>query len=239
MQVGSVLALTVGVVVAAWADAEMKGKDTSLSTGAKGEKGAAEGAGQGEFLAGLSILFVAQVLGAYMGVYTETTYAKYGRHWREMLFWSHVCGLGFSLFLAPTLWRQLSTLYRTTSSTDSLLPDVVVVIVRPFSDGPIARMWGTVAPPQGIQLLLVNALTQVACISGVNRLSAQTTAVTVTVVLNIRKLVSFLLSCVVFGNQIGGLMMRGAGVVFVSGAVYGWDGSRKKKEVAGEGKKEL
>lgn len=66
-----------------------------------------------------------------------------------------------------------------------------------------------------------------------NRLSATTTAVTVTVVLNIRKLASFLLSCALFGNELSGMMLAGASVVFVSGAVYGlggsWGPSKKEK----------
>jgi len=89
-------------------------------------------------------------------------------------------------------------------------------------------------PTHPLTLLLLNAITQIACISGVNRLSAGTTAVTVTVVLNIRKLVSFLLSCVIFGNRISGLMGLGAGLVFLGGAVYGWDSSRGRKEVKKE-----
>lgn len=83
-------------------------------------------------------------------------------------------------------------------------------------------------PSQAFLLLLLNAATQVVCISGVNRLSAATSAVTVTVVLNIRKLVSFLLSCLIFGNKMDPLMATGAGIVFASGALYGWDSSHRR-----------
>lgn len=51
---------------------------------------------------------------------------------------------------------------------------------------------------------------------------------TVTVVLNVRKLASFMLSCFLFGNELTPMMVRGAGVVFVSGAVYGFGGARAK-----------
>jgi drug/metabolite transporter (DMT)-like permease len=54
-------------------------------------------------------------------------------------------------------------------------------------------------------------------------LSANTSAVTVTIVLNIRKLVSFLISVWLFGNPMGGLMKLGAAIVFGAGALYGWE----------------
>lgn len=96
----------------------------------------------------------------------------------------------------------------------------------------VASYFPKALPPQAIYLL-ANAVTQVACISGVNLLSAQTSAVMVTVVLNLRKLASFLLSCVVFGNPVGGMMAVGAAIVFAAGALYGWDESRQKRARAG------
>lgn len=85
-------------------------------------------------------------------------------------------------------------------------------------------------PSQPLALLALNSLTQYACISGVNRLGAYTSAVTVTVVLNIRKLASFLLSCFIFGNELTPMMMQGATVVFVSGAIYGLGGALGKSK---------
>jgi len=58
----------------------------------------------------------------------------------------------------------------------------------------------------------------------------------VTIVLNIRKLVSFLISVWLFGNPMGGLMKLGAAIVFGAGALYGWEttsripNSRKAQE---------
>lgn len=79
--------------------------------------------------------------------------------------------------------------------------------------------------PVGVALLLVNAVTQLACISGVNLLSASASAVTVTIVLNVRKLVSFVLSTLIFGHQLPGMMVLGAAMVFGAGALYGWESS--------------
>jgi dolichyl-phosphate-mannose-protein mannosyltransferase len=94
---------------------------------------------------------------------------------------------------------------------------------------------------QHVIYLTANALTQLLCITGVNMLSANTSAVTVTIVLNIRKLVSFLLSIWLFGNQMSGLMKVGAAMVFGAGALYGWETSyripQQKKLEAEQGKK--
>jgi len=80
---------------------------------------------------------------------------------------------------------------------------------------------------QHVVYLTANAITQLLCITGVNILSANTSAVTVTIVLNIRKLVSFLLSVWLFGNKMSGLMQCGAAMVFGAGALYGWETTYK------------
>lgn len=171
-----------------------------------------------------------------MGIYTEHTYSLHGRqNWREILFYSHFFGLLLSLAFTPTLLHQLRRLLAGPPASlhlPSFLADnIPSSLLQRFG---LAGAGGSV--PKSLVLLFLNGATQVACISGVNLLSAQTNAVTVTVVLNVRKLVSFLLSCVVFGNPLGGLMAVGAGLVFVSGAVYGWDETRRKGRGMGSGK---
>ena len=76
VQVGAVAALTIGVVVSAWADAQQKGANTALSLTKSSNTTTRT------FLAGLFILFAAQVISAFMGVFVESTYARYGRAWQ-------------------------------------------------------------------------------------------------------------------------------------------------------------
>jgi len=200
-----------------------------------------------------------------MGVLTESTYNTYGRHWGEVLFYTHLLGFVFSLAFAPTIlgqWRRLvahesnmpgararvrsmdadskSAAQDATTATSppspihDLFSNLTSILPLSFPLPQLLSSFSTLrttlsassSPTSALPLLALNALTQIACISGVNRLSAHTTAVTVTVVLNVRKLVSFLISCVVFGNPVSLLMGVGAGLVFVSGAVYGWDSAR-------------
>ena len=58
-------------------------------------------------------------------------------------------------------------------------------------------------------------------------LGAMASALTVTIVLNIRKLVSLLLSIWLFGNKLNAGVMAGAGVVFAGGLVYGLESQRQ------------
>jgi UDP-xylose/UDP-N-acetylglucosamine transporter B4 len=72
----------------------------------------------------------------------------------------------------------------------------------------------------------MNALTQYLCIRGVHLLSAKSSSLTVTIFLNIRKLVSLLLSIYLFGNHLAGGVLVGAALVFVGGGLYGFEGAR-------------
>ena len=81
-------------------------------------------------------------------------------------------------------------------------------------------------PPSMILALVINAITQYLCIRGVNRLAALTSALTVTILLNVRKLLSLLLSVYLFGNHLPVGVLAGAVVVFLAGALYAWEGRR-------------
>ncbi|KAF4445064.1 hypothetical protein F53441_10988 [Fusarium austroafricanum] len=197
-QVVAVILLTLGVILAAWSDAQAKGTN--------------ESSGRPDFGTGLLILFVAQLLSAIMGLYTEATYAKYGPQWKENLFYSHALSLPLFLPFAPSMARTFSHLMR---STPMQLPGVLGFATTKFQ------------VPSQILFLITNVLTQYACIRGVNLLAAASTALTVTIVLNIRKLVSLLLSIWLFGNQLAPGTLLGAIVVFSAGGLYSV-GSRKK-----------
>jgi len=179
--------------------------------------------GDSDFATGLAILIAAQILSAYMGAYTEDTYATHGSHWRESLFYSHVLSLPLFLPLAPRLRAQYSAL----ASTPPLNPtDLAKLRLLPSAllDSPAAKSLVT-ALPSGLIYLALNIATQLVCITGVNILCASAGAVTVTIVLNIRKLVSFILSTVLFGHELSGLMIGGAVLVFAGGGIYGWESS--------------
>lgn len=198
-------------------------------------------ASSAEFTTGLLLLLVAQSLSAYMGAYVEDTYAEFGASWTENLFYSHFLALPLYLPLASTLQSQWSRLADTPAldlqsyKSPSKLGDTGAM------DALIAQALSTAeAMPQGILFLILNALAQLVCISGVNLLSAKSSAVTVTIVLNIRKLVSFIFSTWIFGHQLSPLMVLGSTLVFGSGALYGWETSwrlpnKRRKMAAANG----
>lgn len=82
--------------------------------------------------------------------------------------------------------------------------------------------------PSKIFYLIINALTQYICIRGVYLLAAKSSSLTVTIILNIRKLISLLLSIYIFGNSLASGVLIGAGFVFLGGALYGVGSARAK-----------
>lgn len=181
-----------------------------------------------EFVTGLAILLLAQLLSAFQGAYTEETYAQYKADWTENLFYSHFLSLALFLPVSGTLRRQYQKLAATTplDLRAQLLHGSRASAhssrVRRGLEMLCAFLEGT---PRGVLFLFTNAVTQLACISGVSLLAAKSSAVTVTIVLNIRKLVSFILSMMLFGHDLNTKMVIGSSLVFGSGAIYGWETS--------------
>ncbi|KAK7969775.1 UDP-N-acetylglucosamine transporter [Apiospora saccharicola] len=214
IQILAVLLLTVGVIMAAWSDSQTK--DTA--------SGDAHSSAP-SFSTGLVILFVAQVMSAIMGLYTEETYKKYGPHWKENLFYSHLLSLPLFLPFMPSLYRQF---VRLASSAPLALPAFAEQLAAsPNLSEAMRANFKSIQIPSQVVYLALNVLTQYACIRGVNLLAAASSALTVTIVLNIRKLVSLLLSIWLFGNRLAPGTLLGAVVVFSAGALYSLDGKKK------------
>ncbi|TID17131.1 UDP-galactose transporter [Venturia nashicola] len=217
LQVLSVVVLTAGVMISAWADAASKGKslDTKVDLS------------EPSLGLGLIILFVAQCLGSWMGVYVQDVYAEHGTHWDENLFYSHLLSIPLFLPLAGTLRSQWASLANT--------PPMPALAYSPHLPMFLQQTFSKI--PHAIINLAVNALTQLLCITGVNLLGATSSAVTVTIVLNVRKLVSFMLSIWLFGNKLSFMMGFGAFLVFAAGAGYGWETNVGMRRRAAKAKK--
>ncbi|KAG5985228.1 hypothetical protein E4U55_000051 [Claviceps digitariae] len=140
-----------------------------------------------------------------MGLYTEATYRLYGPHWRENMLYSHMLSLPLFLPFMPSMIRNFKSMAQSAPLTIST---------------PWSFMSAEVKVPGQIVYLGLNVLTQYACIRGVNLLAARTSALTVTIVLNIRKLVSLLLSIWLFDNSLAYGTLAGAIIVFGAGALY-------------------
>ncbi|KAK0255673.1 golgi uridine diphosphate-N-acetylglucosamine transporter [Friedmanniomyces endolithicus] len=237
LQMLSVALLTLGVLVSAWADSEGKGKSMSLGNEASSS----------DFSTGLAILLLAQLLSAWMGAYVEDTYTTYKASWTENLFYSHIFSLPLFLPLSRSLKEQYVELAATPppSRQEGILSSKQQLSGSVSIPEMLLKFLGKTGEslPQGMLYLLVNVVTQLVCISGVNLLSSKSSAVTVTIILNIRKLVSFIISTLVFGHQLSAKMVLGSALVFGSGALYGYETSwrlpaaRRRKEALTNGAK--
>ncbi|KGO46424.1 UAA transporter [Penicillium expansum] len=226
-QIASVSMLTVGVAAAAMADAQSKGVSINVNSDA---------ADTMTTVTGFTILALAMVLSAFQGIYADRLYATYGRdHWKEALFYSHALSLPLFLTSCPQLlgqWRVVASSPSLLSHLDSeLWASKGAVGSTAFSVlGQICQVGAVKALlahlPVQVAYLAMNALTQYLCIRGVHLLSAKSSSLTVTIFLNVRKLVSLLLSIYLFGNHLVGGVLVGAALVFVGGALYGFEGAR-------------
>ena len=94
--------------------------------------------------------------------------------------------------------------------------------------------------PTVLPVLLANTLTQLLCAAGVNRLTTRVPALTVTLVLVVRKAISLVLSVLLFdgASVTWGMLWGGAFLVFAGTVVYTVSGrapinpggKREKKE---------
>ncbi len=185
---------------------------------------------------GFALLASALVLAACMGLYTDDMYATHGRSGdvtAETLFYSHAMSLPYFFGQVKPLFFEFSTLMAVPVHD---IGKASKPHTSPLSPASIFDTLSTITP-RPVWLLAANAATQLFCIIGVNRLSAQSSSLTVSIVLNIRKLVSLLLSIMLFGNQLPLGVMVGAAIVFAGGGLYALPSvSSKKKRGVGSKK---
>ncbi|RMZ79436.1 hypothetical protein DV738_g3373, partial [Chaetothyriales sp. CBS 135597] len=190
---------------------------------------------------GFLIILLALVLSAFLGLYTDKLYSQHGRSPQataESLFYSHTLSLPLFALRLPTLSNNLRLL--ATSSPPLTNLAVVHHTLSPLAPtSTIHQLLSSI--PTAALMLVLNALTQCICISGVNRLAAKSSSLTVSIVLNIRKLVSLLLSIWLFGNRLPAGVVVGAAMVFLGGGLYAWPTAKKaeRQQNSSAGKKEL
>lgn len=193
-QVWAVMILTAGVIIATLSNSPSKHEENAASTS--------------DFVMGVTLLFVAAVLGSIMGLMSETVYKQYGKHWRENLFYTHALSLPFFFPFASDIFTQMNIILKS----------------EPKISVPIYLFHVEVS--QALLYLLANGLTQYVCVRGVNNLAGNSSALTVSIVLNIRKFVSLLLSIYLFGNSLSLGTVIGTVLVFLGASLYSYNGSR-------------
>ena len=137
--------------------------------------------------------------------------------WEESMFYLHFLALPMFFLIRHDLTVQTRTLF----SPDSPMTKFHV---------PLAAIQFTL--PALLPALLANALTQLLCVAGVNRLTTRVPALTVTLVLVVRKAVSLVLSVVLFDGSdvMWGMLWSGALLVFAGTVGYTVSGPKKDKK---------
>lgn len=203
-----------------------------------------------EYLTGIAILTLALVLSSLMGLAQDATYTKYGRgHWEEGMFLLHTLSLPMFGFMASDIQAQVRHINSDTSNKFRLaesLPKGLGVdapLFSPFVVLPgmfnriLSTLLSTPIPLFYIPLAL-NILTQFVCVSGVHRLTAKVSSLTVTLVLTIRKAVSLIISVVILGGGRGEWKLwSGAGLVLIGSVLYTVGAGMKSDEKTKEKKK--
>lgn len=106
------------------------------------------------YMAGISLLSLALLLSSLMGASQEKIYAKYGSHtWPEMLFYTHILAIPLIPLFLPALIPQLKNFHRSGRVG-------------------VSGLGVNVDIPHMYLLLLANVISQLICITGVNKLTA-------------------------------------------------------------------
>ena len=209
-QVTAVFVLTFGVFIATLSNAKMqKTEEESYQ----------------RFMIGVVILCVAQLLSSGMGLIVEVTYSKYGSSWREGLFYTHALAIPFFLPFYSSLWSQFKLLCESEpvqiwKPLDHFL-GYLFSSADPTTDGMYIHI------PRHVWHLIVTMTTQYLCVRGVNMLSATASALTLTIILNVRKFVSLLLSIIIFKNHLGLGGILGVILVFGGAGWYSYESNRR------------
>ncbi|KAH8387053.1 hypothetical protein KR093_004407, partial [Drosophila rubida] len=145
---------------------------------------------------GIALLTIALLVTAYMGIYQEVIYKRYGKHPNEALFYTHMLPLPGFLVMASNIAQHWSIAINTEAV--SL---------------PVPGMNWSVSFPLILFYLLCNVVTQYICISAVYVLTTECASLTVTLVVTLRKFVSLLFSIMYFRNPF--TLSHWAGTVLV------------------------
>ncbi|XP_007504403.1 nucleotide sugar transporter SLC35B4 isoform X2 [Monodelphis domestica] len=151
------------------------------------------------WLLGIGALTFALLMSARMGIFQETLYKQFGKHSKEALFYNHALPLPGFILLASDIYDHALLFNK------SELYQVPVVGVT------VPIMWF---------YLLMNILTQYACIRGVFILTTECTSLTVTLVVTLRKFVSLIFSILYFQNPFTLWHWLGTMFVFVGTLMY-------------------
>lgn len=235
MQVLSVALVTVGVAVSTSAASPSASESSQTKTTAS----------TASYTQGVAILSVALILGGFIGIAQDRTFAAYRQRvtssltdtgapvkvqnpWKEAMFYLHFLSLPLFLPSMPALSKQFEAMSRSPLRPLLTMPlpndlGSLFTTVLPKQTDPYLHITSSslsVSVPSALVSLVANVITQLICSSGVNRFTAQVSSLSVTLMLVVRKAVSLILSVYLSGGSGGAQMWSGAALVLIGTIVY-------------------
>ncbi len=184
------------------------------------------------YLQGIAILTLALILSGFLGVVQDKTFGLYAKStpsdarakqggssaaakavvlpdvWEESMFYLHFLSLPIFFSVRRDLVEQVKELFITHANATIFHVPLIA---------------GRISLPTVLPALLANTLTQLLCVAGVNRLTTRVPALTVTLILVVRKALSLMISVLLFDgvNVITWSMLwSGAFLVFTGTVGY-------------------
>ncbi|KAI0080178.1 UAA transporter [Panus rudis PR-1116 ss-1] len=210
-QVLSVIIVTAGVILATLSRPSNKSKHEQTLE---------------EYILGVSLLTISLFLTGVLGMLQEKMYTKYGRVWRESVFYTHFLSLPIFLLFTSDIKKGFRSLQSATHRHTPMHPG--------------EPTWSDILSSYAPYLVLAaNLVTQLLCVSGVNQLTSMVSSVSTNLVLTIRKALSLCFSVWWFGSGWNAQMGVGASLVFLGSLLYTVASSNndRKKAQAGVDKK--
>ena len=168
------------------------------------------------YFSGLAILVGVTMLTSFLSLYNESSNRIYrtkerSGSWLENLFYSHLYAIPFFLLMPGTLEREYKLVEGLSASSN------------------FKKYWA---------FLLANVITQLLCVAGVNKIAILTSAVTLGVILLLKRFLSLLFSMFLFHNEMSPLGMLGTLMVFAGAGVYSYSIGAEKDKMKMKEKKE-
>lgn len=153
---------------------------------------------------GIVMLVLSLLCTGFLGMLQEKTYQRYGPCWKEGVFYTHCLSLPVFLFLVQDVRQGLASLSEPTEASTA------------------GMAW---------LILAGNLVTQLICVSGVNRLTSRVSSVSTNLVLTTRKAISLCFSVWWFGNGWNLKLGVGASMVFLGSILYSAGARVEKKKI--------
>ncbi|KAJ2008589.1 golgi uridine diphosphate-N- acetylglucosamine transporter [Coemansia thaxteri] len=210
-QVVAVVMVSAGVVIATLAS--VSGNETDISDKVV--------YGVHESVIGIALLTIGVALAAMLGLYQEATYRIFGKHWKEGLFYNHALALPMFLLFRSDIASQARALSQSRPVSLDALPWIGPWLGSCLRVATVPSLWISLG---------ANVLSQLVCVSGVHRMTSMSSSLTLNVVLNLRKLVSLVISVLLFKNPLTPGTLLGCILVFLGTFAYSQTSPRQSTD---------